>query len=50
MLTGREYQFGWYAQDRWQVNRKLTLNAGLRYEYYPLIGRSNGKGVEWLDA
>lgn len=49
MLTGREYQFGWYAQDRWQVTRKLTLNAGLRYEYYPLIGRSNGKGVERLD-
>jgi outer membrane receptor protein involved in Fe transport len=49
MLTGREFQFGWYAQDRWQVTRKLTLNAGLRYEYYPLIGRSNGKGVERLD-
>ncbi len=49
MLTGREYQFGFYAQDRWQVTRKLTVNAGLRYEYYPLIGRSNGKGVERLD-
>jgi outer membrane receptor protein involved in Fe transport len=49
MLTGREYQFGWYAQDRWQVTRNLTLNGGLRYEYYPLIGRSNGKGVERLD-
>ncbi|MBM3728930.1 MAG: TonB-dependent receptor [Acidobacteria bacterium] len=49
MLTGREYQFGWYAQDRWQVTRKFTVNAGLRYEYYPLIGRSNGKGVERLD-
>ncbi len=49
MLTGREYQFGWYAQDRWQVSRKLTLNAGVRYEYYPLIGRSNGKGIERLD-
>jgi outer membrane receptor protein involved in Fe transport len=49
MLTGREFQFGWYAQDRWQVTRKLTLNAGVRYEYYPLIGRSNGKGIERLD-
>ena len=49
MLTGREFQFGWYVQDRWQVTRKLTLNAGLRYEYYPLIVRSNGKGVERLD-
>lgn len=49
MLTGREYQFGWFAQDRWQVTRKLTMNVGVRYEYYPLIGRSNGKGVERLD-
>ncbi|HUS07949.1 MAG TPA: carboxypeptidase regulatory-like domain-containing protein [Bryobacteraceae bacterium] len=49
MLTGREYQFGWYAQDRWQMTRKLTVSAGLRYEYYPLIGRSNGKGIERLD-
>lgn len=49
MLTGREYQFGTYVQDRWQVTRNLTINAGLRYEYYPLMGRSNGKGLERLD-
>jgi outer membrane receptor protein involved in Fe transport len=49
LSTGREYQFGLYAQDRYQVNRKLTLNFGLRYEYYPLMGRSNGKGLERLD-
>ncbi len=49
LATGREYQFGWYAQDRWQVNRKLTVNVGLRYEFYPLMGRSNGKGIERLD-
>lgn len=49
LSTGREYQFGLYAQDRYQVNRKLTLNLGLRYEYYPLMGRSNGKGIERLD-
>ncbi|MBM3796240.1 MAG: TonB-dependent receptor [Acidobacteria bacterium] len=49
LTTGREYQFGLYAQDRYQVNRKLTFNFGLRYEYYPLMGRSNGKGIERLD-
>ena len=49
LSTAREYQFGVYAGDRWQVSRKLTLNAGLRYEYYPLMGRSNGKGLERLD-
>jgi hypothetical protein len=40
-LTGREWQFGWYARDRWQVNRKLTLNLGMRYELYPLVTRSH---------
>ncbi len=48
LATGREWQFGWYFRDRWQVNRKLTLNIGLRYEYYPLMTRA-GKGIEQLD-
>ena len=43
MLTAREWQFGWYARDRWQVNPKLTLNLGLRYELYPLVTRANGE-------
>lgn len=49
LATTREYQFGFFVQDRWQVNRKLTVNFGLRYEYYPLMGRSHGKGIERLD-
>lgn len=47
-MTNREWQFGWYVRDRWQVNRKLTLNLGLRYEYYPLITRRD-RGVERWD-
>ena len=27
-MTGREWQFGWYVRDRWQVSRSLTLNLG----------------------
>jgi len=49
LMTPREFQFGWYAQDRWQVTQKLTVSLGLRYELYPLITRSNGKGIERLD-
>jgi len=49
LMTGREWQFGWYARDRWQVTRNLTLNIGLRYEYYPLMTRCCGKGLERYD-
>jgi outer membrane receptor protein involved in Fe transport len=48
VMTGRENQFGTYINDRWQVNDKLTVNAGLRYEYYPLMSRAN-RGIEQLD-
>ena len=48
LATGREWQFGWYARDRWQVSKKLTVNIGLRYEYYPLMTRASG-GIEQLN-
>lgn len=48
LSTGREWQFGWYARDRWQVSRNLTINIGLRYEFYPLMTRA-GKGLERYD-
>lgn len=31
----REIQFEGYAQDDWRVNSRLTLNAGVRYSYFP---------------
>ncbi|MDQ1469784.1 MAG: hypothetical protein QOJ99_1264, partial [Bryobacterales bacterium] len=49
LSTGREWQFGWYARDRWQVNRNLTITLGLRYELYPLMTRAAGKGIERYD-
>ena len=48
-LSGRENQYGLYVADRWQVNEKLTLNLGLRYEYYPLMTRQD-RGIELLDV
>jgi hypothetical protein len=41
---------GWgiYVRDQWQVNRKLTLNYGMRYEYYPFAHRDN-RGAERYD-
>ncbi len=49
LMTGREWQFGWFAQDRWQVSKKLTVSLGLRYELYPLMTRCCGKGIERYD-
>lgn len=49
LMTPREFQFGWYAQDRWVVTPKLTVSLGLRYELYPLMTRAGGKGLERLD-
>jgi outer membrane receptor protein involved in Fe transport len=48
LMTGREDQYGLYVNDRWQVNDKLTLNYGVRYEYYPLMSRAD-RGIEQLD-
>jgi len=31
----RQRQYFFFAQDRWQVSPKLTVNYGLRYEIYP---------------
>ncbi|MGI8742596.1 MAG: TonB-dependent receptor domain-containing protein [Bryobacteraceae bacterium] len=46
--TAREWRFGWYAQDRWQATKDLTLTMGLRYEYYPVFTRAD-QGIERLD-
>ncbi len=47
-MTGRENQLAWYVRDRWNVAEKLTLNAGVRLDYYPLMNRV-GRGIERLD-
>ena len=47
-MTGRENQLAWYVRDRWNVAEKLTLNGGLRLDYYPLMNRV-GRGIERLD-
>jgi hypothetical protein len=49
LMTGREWQFGSFIQDRWQVRRNLTVTVGVRYELYPLMTRSNDKGIESYD-
>ncbi|MGH9163809.1 MAG: TonB-dependent receptor domain-containing protein, partial [Vicinamibacteraceae bacterium] len=48
LLTAREWQHALYLNDRWQLNDRMTLNLGLRYEYYPLMTRAD-RGIETLD-
>lgn len=47
-MKTREWQYAFYIRDRWQVSRRLTVNLGLRYEYYPLINRGD-RGIERWD-
>ena len=40
-MTGREWQFGWYVRDRWQVSRRLTLNRRRRFGGLPACDRED---------
>jgi hypothetical protein len=49
LMTGREWQHALYFRDRWNINPQLTLDLGLRWEYYPIMTRADGRGMERLD-
>jgi hypothetical protein len=40
--------YSFYVRDAWQVNQKLTLSLGTRYEYYPMPQRAD-RGIERYD-
>ena len=46
--TSRQWMNALYFRDRWQATRALTVTAGLRWEYYPLITRAH-TGIERYD-
>lgn len=46
IFKSRAYSF--YVRDGWQVNQKLTLTLGTRWEYYPMPRRED-RGIERYD-
>ena len=46
--TTRTSAHSLYFRDQWQVNRKLTLSYGTRWEYFPMPGRGD-RGLEVYD-
>lgn len=47
-MRTRLWNMGFYVRDRWEVSRSVTLNLGLRWEYYPMVTRDT-RGVERYD-
>ena len=40
-------QFYGFAQDNWRVTRRLTLNVGVRYEYFGAL-ETTGAPDAWI--
>ena len=39
----RQNTHGFYVQDSWRMRRDLTVNLGLRWDYFGVIGEKNGR-------
>jgi hypothetical protein len=49
VMTAREWQHALFFRDRWNASSKLTFDLGLRWEYYPIMTRADGRGLDRLD-
>ena len=47
-ITLRSSEYGIYVRDQFQINRKFTVSAGVRWEYYPVPVHAD-RGVEIFD-
>lgn len=46
--TLRTWEYGLYIRDQFQLSRKITVSAGVRWEYYPVPQHAD-RGVEIFD-
>lgn len=46
--TLRTWEYGVYIRDQFQLTRKITVSAGVRWEYYPVPQHAD-RGVEIFD-
>ena len=46
--TLRSWQFGTFVRDQFELTRRMTVSAGVRWEYYPLSVRRD-RGLEVFD-
>jgi hypothetical protein len=45
--NGKNY-WGGYVNDSWKVSSKLTVNLGLRYDYFGLVGENHGNQANFV--
>lgn len=48
--TNKDWQYAFYAGDTYRLSPKLTVDAGLRWEYFPLITRDGASKFEVYDT
>jgi outer membrane receptor protein involved in Fe transport len=44
---GKQEYYIIYAQDEWKLSSKVTMNYGLRYEYYTPLREANNLNVQF---